>query len=66
MTRPEAAGERFIGAGPFYWMADIARVLKARLPEGAARRVPGRSLPDWLARGVAIRSVVTESGLLPC
>jgi dihydroflavonol-4-reductase len=54
MTRPEAAGERFIGAGPFYWMADIARVLKARLPEGVARRVPSRNLPDWLVRASAL------------
>ena len=54
MVRPEAAGERFIGAGSFYWMADIARVLKARLPERVARRVPSRTLPDWLVRALAL------------
>ena len=25
MTAPEAAGERFLGAGPFLWMSDVAR-----------------------------------------
>lgn len=54
MVRPEAVGERFIGAGPFYWMADVARVLKARLPEKAARRVPTRNLPNWLVRASAL------------
>ena len=47
MVHPQAAGQRFIGAGPFYWMNDIARTLKARVPE-LARRVPTRRLPDWL------------------
>ncbi|MBV9117926.1 MAG: aldehyde reductase, partial [Acetobacteraceae bacterium] len=49
LLNPAAAGERFIAAGPFYWMADIARVLRSRLPE-RARRVPTRALPDWLVR----------------
>ena len=53
MARPEAAGERFIGAGPFAWMADVARVLKAGLPAKIARRVPSRALPDWLVRASA-------------
>ena len=46
---PDAAGERFIGAGPFYWMADVARVLRERVPE-VAGRVPRRRLPSWLVR----------------
>ncbi len=54
MVRPEAAGQRFIGAGPFYWMADIAHVLKARLPEKVAKRVPSRSLPNWLVRASSL------------
>lgn len=44
-----AAGQRFIGAGPFYWMTDVARVLRERVPE-AARKVPARTLPSWLVR----------------
>jgi dihydroflavonol-4-reductase len=63
MVRPEAAGERFIGAGPFYWMADIARVLRARLPETAARRVPHRNLPDWLVRASAVFDPTVRSRL---
>ena len=46
---PEAAGQRFIGAGRFYWMEDIARVLRERVPE-VAGRVPTRRLPSWLVR----------------
>lgn len=49
MTHPAAAGQRFIGAGPFYWMEDIARTLRERLP-ALARKVPSRRLPDWLIR----------------
>ena len=49
MRAPAAAGQRFIGAGPFYWMADIARVLRERLPE-VARKVPRRQLPNWLVK----------------
>lgn len=67
MTSPAAAGERFLGAGDFYWMADIARVLKERLGDRAAR-VPTGVLPDWLLRLLAAfdpvtRSVVFEVGV---
>ena len=63
MVHPAAAGERFIGAGPFYWMADVARVLKARLPASAARRVPSRTLPDWLIRASAMFDPLVRSRL---
>ena len=46
---PDAAGQRFIGAGRFYWMEDIARVLRERVPE-LAGKVPVRRLPGWLVR----------------
>ena len=49
MRSPAAPGQRFIGAGPFYWMADIAKVLRERLPE-VARKVPRRQLPNWLVK----------------
>ncbi len=49
LRAPNAAGQRFIGAGPFYWMEDIARVLRERVPE-VAGRVPKRRLPSWLVR----------------
>jgi dihydroflavonol-4-reductase len=67
MTSPAAAGERFLAAGDFFWMADIARVLKERLGSRAAR-VPTGVLPDWLLRLLAAfdpvtRSVVFEVGV---
>lgn len=49
LRTPHAAGQRFIGAGPFYWMEDIARVLREHVPE-VAGKVPKRRLPSWLVR----------------
>ena len=49
LRAPEAAGQRFIGAGRFYWMADIARVLREHVPE-LSGKVPRRPLPGWLVR----------------
>jgi nucleoside-diphosphate-sugar epimerase len=66
MTSPAAAGERFLAAGPFLWMSQVAEILRERLgPQ--ARKVPRRSVPDLLVRAMAIfdpgvRSVVGELG----
>jgi dihydroflavonol-4-reductase len=49
MTAPEAAGERFIAAGAWAWMADLAAVVKARLGEEGAK-VPTRKVPDFVIR----------------
>jgi nucleoside-diphosphate-sugar epimerase len=49
MLAPEAAGQRYIGAGRFFWMADIAAALRAGRP-GLARRLPRFVLPNWLVR----------------
>lgn len=47
MTSPEAAGQRFIAAGEFMWMLDIAKVLRAKLGPRAGR-VPTRNrLISW-------------------
>ncbi len=55
MTRPEAAGERFLAvAGKFLSIQDIARILKAKMP-AAARRAPTNELPDWLVKIAALR-----------
>lgn len=59
-------GERFIAAGRFMMMGEVAQLLRARMGT-AARRVPRRQLPDWLLRGMAlfdgsIRQVVGELG----
>jgi nucleoside-diphosphate-sugar epimerase len=54
MTAPAAAGQRFLAvAGPPISMHDIAVILKTRLGE-AARRVPTRTLPDWVVRLFAL------------
>jgi len=53
MTDPTAAGERFIGAGEFAWMADIAAILRARLGAEAAK-VPTMKVPDFLLRVVGL------------
>ena len=49
MTSPEAGGQRFIAAGDFLWMEDIARTLRSRLGT-QANRVPTRGLPNFAVR----------------
>ena len=49
MTAPEAAGQRFIAAGEWAWMADVAALLRAKLGDGAAM-VPTRKVPDFVIR----------------
>ena len=49
MTSPKAAGQRYIGAGDFAWMGDIAEVLRKRVP-ALAKRVPQRALPNMVVR----------------
>jgi dihydroflavonol-4-reductase len=66
MTAPEAGGERFIAATEFLWMAEIGAILRERLGEAAAK-VPTRTIPNLLVRGMAlfdpgIRSVVDGLG----
>jgi nucleoside-diphosphate-sugar epimerase len=66
MTAPEAGGERFIAADRFMWMADVGTVLRERLGDRASK-VPTRTLPNVLVRGMAlvdpgIRSVVGGLG----
>jgi dihydroflavonol-4-reductase len=53
MTTPQAAGQRYIGSGPFISMSDLAHVLKDRLGD-KAKKVPTRKLPDWLVRFVGL------------
>ncbi|HEX3887038.1 MAG TPA: aldehyde reductase [Phenylobacterium sp.] len=49
MTDPHAAGERFIAAGQYAWMGDLATLLRARLGAGAGK-VPTRKVPDFVIR----------------
>jgi dihydroflavonol-4-reductase len=52
---PEAAGQRFIVAGEFLWMKEIAAVLRAKLGK-RAERVPTRGMPDIVVRFLALFS----------
>ncbi|HMD50575.1 MAG TPA: aldehyde reductase [Bryobacteraceae bacterium] len=64
MTHPAAKGERFLAvAGDFMSMAEIAKVLKARMGD-AAKRVPTRQLPNWLVRLAALRDPAVKQ-ILP-
>lgn len=66
LTAPGLDRERFIAAGPFLKMIDVARILKLGLPlEG--RKVPVRGLPNWLVHlsamfNPAVRQVTGELG----
>jgi len=53
MTLPEAAGERFIAAGEFMWLEEIARTLRVELGSRASN-VPTRRLPDAVVRLFAL------------
>lgn len=53
MTAPEAAGQRFIAAGDFAWMEEVAAILKAGLG-AAAGKVPTRKVPDLVLRVAAL------------
>ena len=67
MTDPAAAGERFLAtAGDFLSIVEIAQILNQGAG-AAARKVPTRSLPNWLMRAVAlfdpeVRGVLPELG----
>jgi dihydroflavonol-4-reductase len=66
MTAPEAGGERFLATNEFLWTAQVAEILRKRLGGGAAK-VPTRTVPNLLVRGMArfdpgLRSVVGDLG----
>jgi dihydroflavonol-4-reductase len=66
MAAPEAAGQRFLAAGPFLWVSEVAEILRDRLG-AAARKVPTRAVPNLLVRLMArfdpgLRSVVGDLG----
>jgi dihydroflavonol-4-reductase len=66
MTAPEAGGERFIAVDRFMWMSEVGVVLRDRLGE-RGRRVPTRTVPDFLVRAASLfdgslRSIVSDLG----
>jgi nucleoside-diphosphate-sugar epimerase len=66
MTSPEAGDQRFLATSKFLWMPQMGEVLRDRLGQQASK-VPTRTIPDLLVRGMAlfdpaIRSVVGGLG----
>jgi len=53
MTSPAAAGQRFIACNEFMWFEDIAKTLKARLGDRAAK-VSTRRMPNAVMRAAAV------------
>ena len=66
MTAPEAAANRFIAAGDFRWMEDIATTLRLKLGSRAGK-VPTRRMPNFVFRLLSLfvpvlRSFVSSLG----
>jgi len=53
MTAPQAAGQRFIVAGDFMWMEDIAKMLRLKLGHWT-KKVPTRRLPNFVVRFLSL------------
>jgi nucleoside-diphosphate-sugar epimerase len=53
MTTPAAAGKRFLTANGFLRLIEVGRLVADTLPD-LKDEVPGRELPDWLVRLVAL------------
>ncbi len=62
MLAPQAAGQRYIGAGPFLWMGDVAGTLRQRVPARAGK-IPSRRLPNWVVRLAALFDPAVRRGL---
>jgi dihydroflavonol-4-reductase len=60
MTSEKAAGERFLGAGKFMWIEDVAKILRDDMGQDA-RKVPTGKLPSWLVRILGNFDPVTKS-----
>jgi dihydroflavonol-4-reductase len=60
MTHAKAAGERFLGAGDFLWMTDVAKILREDLGQ-QGRKVPKGNLPSWLVKLLGNVDPVTRS-----
>ncbi len=65
MTVPAAAGQRFIGSTDFYWMKDMAKILKEGLAtrRGRSRRFPSRTFSFACSR-YSIRSCAVSCSTL--
>lgn len=54
MTSPDAAGQRFIAAGRYAWMGEMADILRGGLDPAAAAKVPTRKVPNIAVRFASI------------
>lgn len=69
MTRPEAAGQRFIAtAGDAMSAREVALLIRGHLGEAAGSRVSTRLMPDWMLRAAApfsrrVRGSLPEIGV---
>jgi nucleoside-diphosphate-sugar epimerase len=66
MSDPAAGGQRFVAVRSFEWMAEVAKILRERLGDDAAK-VPKRGVPDFVVRAMGlfdpgIRSVTGQLG----
>ena len=64
---PGLAGERFLAAGQFMKIIDIAQVLRQRLPVAHVRKVPTKIMPNWMVSVLSlinpgVRSIRNEIG----
>ena len=67
LEAPGLANERFLAAGGFYKMIEIAEILRDGLPPEHSRKVPKRQMPDWMVSVLAlfnagVRSIKGELG----
>ena len=62
MLAPQAAGQRYIAANGYFWMSDVAKVLKARLPD-RAKKISTSELPDLMLRMAALFDPVVRARL---
>jgi nucleoside-diphosphate-sugar epimerase len=66
MSAPQGGGKRFIAVTEWLWMAEAGQILRDRLGDQASK-VPTRTIPNLLVRGMAlfdggIRSIVGTLG----
>lgn len=47
MLAPNAAGQRYIAANGFFWMSDMAKIMKTQLPD---RKIATGEMPDFVLR----------------